>query len=1269
MATDSINGPRPPIREIFKPKKTEVKYNLTQSSERRPFSEKLREVRIKIENILAKRESSDQPSQQTLKDLAEIKIPQDTEESAKPTPDQNPETTSQPNKENQPQQPPTEKPSVSEPIIHDHAADQAEISKITKTIQDLKEPTPQPTETTPEAPLPKLFPDRPSLYEQHHKAYDQELKTIDGKINRIKDIFELKKAGVKKARYTYDGLRARGITRDQIMKNDTDEFPRISRTLTTRGFDESEKEYRKIYYYRDLPKNIDRLYSIGEFDLDSFSSDKEFSRTETKASILSHYTDEQFQQTRDKLNDFHFLSGSYNIRFFYTKELPADIYESLLYLQKEYFSNPQNETKFKSFISSERHWSRDKSFDFLSHEGYGSQNDTTNFVKNLIYSGVNDDKKIEIPSELLKFAEEYELNFLRCLSTLETREQQKFLISESSNSSSSGNEMNLINSYFDSNLQPNIEFYSDFISSFEDINQKVIIPSEILNSIQDRNSKDFYQFISNLPNGQIQHYILSFMYKSNNQPNAFFNEGQLTYEPYFLLKDILRNPDIVKNPLKIDQIKNFITSETEQKIILAASKISDNKARKFFLNYTQESASNFLDKDGNFNSYFYEQYLCNVSNIDFSETGFVRLQLNPEKLSTFSPEDQKLWNNLIKLNFFNDKDSASFLISDKTRFIKDGEITNIFYQELAAKYPLAFINNQNREIWKIAFGDEIINKLLDNLPKSTDEKRNAFTHNPYDRTSEFFKFLYDHSSQTNFRLDADRVKIATEYIKKYGLSKSPEYYNYFQSLYLYQRGKLETLPNELINNHITSIEELTKSMETVQRKSFGTEPIINISELTPFELNLLSITTGHSANRWTRIPLETIVSDFSTDLSNGLITPLSSEFHPETIKSASISIETDKKISDSPKLTALSQEILTSINSPNDVSSETHTISELFNQRIDNLSKEVQQSDPTKAKKQEFIQKQIDAFKQKVSEISESQSIDQLLNNLVTFNLNLGEDQEKFNSVLRQLVFKKVFDKHQNSPGWQESIAASLREDSSTVDTVNNMANLINNTIKDHVLNFETKNQDGYWDESTFETVKKYSSVFKKNLGFPSFINELNSYQESFVTTNLSQDQTIQMVPDRGLIGEMSGYMADVCYTKVYPLLKQYPDLVPYKFIANPESKSPEFIGSTLVFKVEDIDNNPVFLIRAFDIPNENSVEIGKFFESFVDHLTPIAKKLGIRKILAAGTAGTISNYSKTTNYVLSQYVNDKVAVELKDTFDFNSYNITHHCYQVRDLI
>ena len=115
---------------------------------------------------------------------------------------------------------------------------------------------------------------------------------------------------------------------------------------------------------------------------------------------------------------------------------------------------------------------------------------------------------------------------------------RKFLVDRTSLYDYSNKETDLINRYFDNNLQPNFQFYKDFITNFQDINHKVTIPSEILNSIQDRNSKDFYQFLSNLSDGQIQHYILSFADKTSNKPDKFFYDGQLTYQPYYLLKDI-----------------------------------------------------------------------------------------------------------------------------------------------------------------------------------------------------------------------------------------------------------------------------------------------------------------------------------------------------------------------------------------------------------------------------------------------------------------------------------------------------------------------------------------------------------------------------------------------------------------------------------------------------------------------------------------------------------------------------------------------------------
>lgn len=607
-------------------------------------------VKQKVEGILSRWKGGNH-AKDILQELSSVEIPEDQKS---PT-NQSLEVT------------PKHPHQSSETTLSTPQQDQQEISLLTQQIQQFQTESPPVPESAPK----KLFPDCPSLYDQHHKTYDRERKTITGKIARLKDITTLKLAGVKKSAYTYDGLRSRGITRDQIMKNDTGEFPRISRILKGR---EGVKEYRKISFYTDLPKNIDRLYSIGEFDSDSFSSDEEFSHTETKASILSYQTDEQFHQTRDKLNNFSFLSYTDTFRFFYKNELPPDTFDALSYLKKEYFSDPQNEAKLESFLSKQS-WSKNRVFDSLNQENY--YDGITGLVKTLIGSGVNDGKKINIPEELLKFSKEDESNFLRCLSTLETRDQQKYLVG-TNNYGFSNNEADLVDRYFDNNLQPNFEFYKDFLTNFQDISQKVTIPSKILNSIQEPNTKDFYQFLSNLSDGQIQHYIHLFTKVASEDPSKLFQNGQPVYEPYYLLQCIIVNSDIVTGPLKIDQIRDLITSESEQRDISVGSTIPDFNARKFFLDQQPEERCKFLDQNNELTSYFYEKYLIKNTSLALSENGFLKTQLTPEKIATFSPQDQRL---------------LKFMLS----FDQDNDINYIFNLIISKKDQLdKYLNSQNQ---------------------------------------------------------------------------------------------------------------------------------------------------------------------------------------------------------------------------------------------------------------------------------------------------------------------------------------------------------------------------------------------------------------------------------------------------------------------------------------------------------------------------------------------------------------------------------------------
>lgn len=831
---------------------------------------------------------------------------------------------------------------------------------------------------------------------------------------------------------------------------------------------------------------------------------------------------------------------------------------------------------------------------------------------------------------------------------------------------------NSISDYVNDEGQPNSIFYKTLLSKFnlDDKPAKYILDTitpDIINTFEPT-EKIFWKGLLSLKN--IDKDLLAIIcYPDNDQISYFDQDGLPTN---YLFTDLGQrgyiSQEFLQSNLTHQVIDTFNPKDQEiWKGILSLKNFGTDEVGAI-IRHISDQKDSFNDDHLPTSYLFYSLFLEGVL-----EKSFLTANLTPEVLDSFSYEQQKLWKFISSQDeIIHDQTILSFLFNHQNEvesFIDNNQLTEKFYQQYVIYNPKSFIESFDKEIWEKTFGKDLISDLLISLPKTktADEKRNAFTHNQYDRTSKFFIELVS-NEKLHFQLNPENIIIATEYIKNYGLAKNSEFFNYFQSLYKHQSDPSITLPSELIENQIDSLEKLNQEIKKIQKICFSQEPLVNLSDLTPFQQNLISIITGHSTNRFIRTPMDIIISDFSFDIQSGEISPLPKEFHPEVIGSSMIETKTDKKIGDSQILATIKQEILSAINQTEDISTEKDTLLLLFEQKITSLEKRInKETNPKQSKKQEYFQIQLESIKKQIDLLSGTDSIDDLLTNIVAFNLDLGTNQEKFNSILRQLVFKKVFVKHQDSNNMIENLKITLENDD-TVPAVNNILNFINNTIKDHALNFQTNNQDNYWKETTFETMKKYSPVFKKNLSLSTYIRELESYKQSFVTTNMGIDENISVIPDRGLIGEMSGYMADVCYTKVYPLLKQFPDMVPYKFISNPDSESPSFIGSTLVFKVEGSDNQPVFLIRAFDIPQEQSYDIGKFFESFVDHLASVAQNVGVKKIIIAGAEHTISNYANTIHYVTSKYIKDKEPFTLKNNFNFNNYDTTGQCYLVRDI-
>jgi len=626
MAPDSFKGIKPPASDVIKVAKTSPRESKPTISE---FFRDLRATaREKINRIFTK----DQPPQQTLKDLAEIKIPQDTQE---PTPDQTPETNSQPAQETTKHTPTQKeispkKPSELEPIIHDHAADQAEISKITKTIQDLKEPTPQPPETTPEAQLPKLFPDRPSLYEQHHKEYDQERKTIKGALQRSVDILRFKKYGVKNAEEIYDNLRSRGISRTLIKPT----------TNIQLGINPEES----IRLFKQSPIIIDRLYSIDSFNPKDFNID--FIRANQNILNLSN---EQFAEIHQQLNPCFFLKKDSLPNLFTHYPLDPQKTTIIDFLKREFIDQNHQESDFDSIKSAVSE---------IITKTNVSQQDIASFIKKIVNSDLHPNQKIEIPDSILELTDpKYQIK-IKEISDNNDRDKQKIFI-------------NLLADgiYEEKTL--------DFLTSLNPKDQKIW--TRLLT-------------LKDAPNGL-------FKYLINNRDNLpqFIDDGGL--------KSTLFETMAKKNGLTSDFLKANLTPE-----VLASFSLEDQKfwsKLQKIQNADPHIFSLLLKNKDILDSYFNENNIKSgllklLAGSKILTSDFLKANLTPEVLASFSLEDQKFWSRLLVLK----KPSPQLLsqlsyATTNSIFNRKGQPKSILFEDFTSVFSIDFLSqNLTQEILK-----------------------------------------------------------------------------------------------------------------------------------------------------------------------------------------------------------------------------------------------------------------------------------------------------------------------------------------------------------------------------------------------------------------------------------------------------------------------------------------------------------------------------------------------------------------------------------------
>jgi hypothetical protein len=574
--------------------------------------------------------------------------------------------------------------------------------------------------------------------------------------------------------------------------------------------------------------------------------------------------------------------------------------------------------------------------------------------------------------------------------------------------------------------------------------------------------------------------------------------------------------------------------------------------------------------------------------------------------------------------------------------------------------PSMISDYANREMLKELIGERNFQEFLEALPKSDllDEKRNAFTHNEYDRTSALVKVLTESGVCGSF-VEALDFQILREYIKDFGLSKTPILYSYYRNIKLFESGLISSLPDEQVSINFGTIGELKKKIKDLKNGLFSTKSLKEIPILSDLELEILSLSTGKSVHSHDsgRPSLKQIIDYFNLQMKNGEIAEVPEEYDSMVFKMNEVRMEFQSE-EVKERYFLLKEQVLLA-QDDNMLELVSSKAIEVFERKLSEL-KVLTVSGNEKKSKLDFFSRQIELFQKNIEKLKAVANIDEFLEILLSITPVLSE----IVPIMRVLVFAKIFEKHEFS----NDMLSGLRSEEITVSGLMALDNILSNYIKDHVLSKESDNKENYWSRSAWDKIKK-----SKKSGFYFFklfskdIEEVRLAVSKIKIEETDAVKKISVIPDRGFAGEMSAYLGNVCYSAENPLLSRFPNLVPYKFVMG-GGKDKEFVGSLLVFELESLNGEKVLLIRPINIPNERMFDVGKFFEKFVNKLVVTAKKRGIKKILIPNDDGAISNYPMIRAYLRPKYLTGKAPVPLKERFAFNGHDITNRCFTVREI-
>lgn len=213
----------------------------------------------------------------------------------------------------------------------------------------------------------------------------------------------------------------------------------------------------------------------------------------------------------------------------------------------------------------------------------------------------------------------------------------------------------------------------------------------------------------------------------------------------------------------------------------------------------------------------------------------------------------------------------------------------------------------------------------------------------------------------------------------------------------------------------------------------------------------------------------------------------------------------------------------------------------------------------------------------------------------------------------------------------------------------------------EHIVNQEVYGQ--YFSD------KKQANKFKQMNSTRALEEAMNLHQQR---AERSGTTSLQFVPTRGILMEMSGQIADACWADKYDsLAEDFPNFTSLMIKARPGKKNERIVGAAMLIETHDSQTGDnVLLVRGLN-PTENyihKIDVGEFYNAIVDYVSKTAEAAGAKPAIVIDdhSGGSTTNRPTLYGYIRAQQPTlPKVSVPRDETF-FNTYDVSSKSHLLR---